>query len=129
MLARLQGGDGYLDIAVPAGRDMHQIDGGIGKDIAIVRIERGAAVFWAPLSAGRAASPSSIAANLRPGTPTIILRWISPNQPTPITPTFKVAMTPILYRQYFIFLRLTGTNAGDLPSFLDNFPFVRRNAE
>ena len=38
MLTRLQGGDGYLGPAAPAGCDMHQIDGGIGKDIAIVRI-------------------------------------------------------------------------------------------
>ena len=30
--------NGDLSMAVPAGRDMHQIDGGIGKDIAIVRI-------------------------------------------------------------------------------------------
>ncbi len=45
--------NGDLSMAVPAGRDMHQIDGGIGKDIAIVRIERGDAVLGADLGQAR----------------------------------------------------------------------------
>lgn len=41
---------GYLDMAVPAGHDMHQIDGGISEDIGIIRIKRGDALLVADLS-------------------------------------------------------------------------------
>ena len=93
VLAGLQRGDRRLGVLVPHGADRDRVDVGIGEQVVVVAIESSSRRTSRPCAASRSGVRVQSAASSRLGTPTMVSQWISPNQPSPITPMRSLSMT------------------------------------
>ena len=95
VLAGLQRRDRRVGVLVPHGDDRDRVDVGIGEQLPVVGDRSSSRRTSRPASARRLSVRVQSAASSRLGMPMIASQWISPNQPSPMTPIRSLS-TPSL---------------------------------